>query len=166
MQSVDWIKLLRLVPPELVDNVTLITVLGIEISVQTIIQMDEQYIVLRGRMSGTNDDGKSFIVPYDQLCFLGFTRPVPEAALLRMLNSAPGAAPALAPAPVVEVKAVPVEEVRKEDTEAPVPVQAEASSPGSPKNPTPTKKPNMAALLDRIRARSQQPNGQPPAPAQ
>src|SRR5262249_53533130 len=57
MQSRTWISLLNRIPQELQDFLVLVTSIGTEISIQSILRIEEEYIVLRGRLAGTTDTG-------------------------------------------------------------------------------------------------------------
>ena len=64
MQAELWKALLRRVPPEQIDNLMLMTAQGTEINVQALLRMEEHWMVLRGRLAGSNDGGRVFCLPY------------------------------------------------------------------------------------------------------
>jgi hypothetical protein len=99
MQADLWKALLRRIPAEHIDNVMLMTAQGTEINVQALWRMDEDFIVLRGRIAGSNDAGRIFIVPYDQLEHMGFQRPLTDGQLQEVFDGVPAAAAPAAPAP-------------------------------------------------------------------
>ena len=85
MQNRAWIKLLQRIPPDRHDGLVLMATTGVEISIQTILRQEEDYLVLRGRMAGTTDSGRVFFIPYDQITYLGIVRELKEAEVNAML---------------------------------------------------------------------------------
>jgi len=47
---------------------------GLEVVVQQLLHLDDEFIVLRGRTAGTNDSGRIVILPYGQLVSVAFNR--------------------------------------------------------------------------------------------
>jgi hypothetical protein len=86
MQNSAWIALLRLIPPEQQDNIILTTSNGTDIAVQTVIRAENDYLVLRGRLTGTTEGGGFFFLPYDQIVYLGFLRPWKEIEIRAMFG--------------------------------------------------------------------------------
>ncbi|MCI0641098.1 MAG: hypothetical protein L0Y72_13870 [Gemmataceae bacterium] len=82
MQSVSWIALFRRVPKKLHELLTVTTVTGIEIHVQTLLRLDEDVMIMRGRLGGTNEAGRIMMVPYDYITYAGFTKKMTEADVL------------------------------------------------------------------------------------
>src|SRR5216684_2471093 len=78
MHNSAWIALLRLVPTKLHNNLMITTRIGQELAVQNILRMEADFVVFRGRMSGSNDEGRVFMMPYDELHFVGFQKPMKE----------------------------------------------------------------------------------------
>lgn len=149
MQSAAWIQLLQRIPRAQQDNLMLLTTVGIEIAVQQIVRAEEEYVVIRGRLSGSSDSGRAFFIPYDQINYVGFQRPVSEAALFTLLD---GVAPSAVEAPPQEP---PSPEPELASEEPPSPEPAADMPPAEPAKPE--AKPvmaNKAALLDKLRARS------------
>jgi hypothetical protein len=96
MQSAAWAELLRLIPPALRENLSLTTSMGTEIALQSIVRADRDYIVIRGRVTGTTDGIGLFIIPFDRLSHLTFHKSVSEADV-RALFEGTGESPAIAP---------------------------------------------------------------------
>ena len=71
MQAEVWKAILLRLPPERIDNLMLMTAQGTEINAQTVLRMEEEYLVLRGRLAGSNDGDRVFIVPYEHLDHIG-----------------------------------------------------------------------------------------------
>ena len=123
MQSSPWIALLKKLPPEQHHHLMLLTASGIEIALQAILQIEGEALVFKGRLSGSQDAGRLFYVPYDRIDFLGFNRTVGEDEFRAWYGEAPSPA-----------------------------ANGEAGSASNGSGPRPTLA-NRAALLERIRAR-------------
>ena len=70
----SWIQLFRRIPAELHNTLSVVSNNGLEVVIQSIVRLENDYAILRGRMAGTNDAGRLLIVPYDQMTFLGFNK--------------------------------------------------------------------------------------------
>src|SRR5262245_58990547 len=116
MHSAPWIALLRRIPPALHDSLAVMTTVGTEITIQAFVRVEEEYLVIRGRLAGTTDTGRVFFVPFDQINYLGFTREVKEPEILALYDE-PEAGASLAPPPT------PV------DAPTPPPAEAEEAPP-------------------------------------
>ncbi len=169
MQSSAWISLLRLIPPAQHENLALITLSGIEITIQNIIRMEMDYVVLRGRLAGSSDAGRVFFVPYDQINLVAFQKEVKEAVVRGFFGEvqpAPAAAPAPAKAETeaaAEPEAVPIPEL------TPTPSPATPPTPDSPTPPEPIMpglRPGIAAksaILERLRGKAAAQTPKPPS---
>ena len=74
MQGPSWIALFERIPPKLHDQLALTLVTGTEILMQSILRLESDFALIRGRMSGSTDAGRVLILPYDQLVNLAFTK--------------------------------------------------------------------------------------------
>jgi hypothetical protein len=144
MQSSVWVLLLRQVPPEQHNNLMLVTSGRTEIAVQCVLRIDHEFMAVRGRLAGSQDIGRVFFIPYDQIDYLGFQQPVKESEFHDMFDGLTVPAPAAAAGPVA---AEPSAEPAREPEAAP-PVAPSANGANRP--PTPIK----SAVLERFRARS------------
>jgi hypothetical protein len=142
MQASGWIRLLRLIPAVHHNNLLLTTGNGTEIAVKEILRAERDFLVLRGRLTGTTDGGGFFFLPYDQISYLGFQRPVDLGEIQGMF-----AAPAPV-APTIEAIAPPTPEV-----EAPV----STSPPSPPAVKSPPRGVAKIDLLERLRAQRSDP---------
>jgi hypothetical protein len=147
MQADLWKVLLRRIPPEHVDNLVLMTAQGTEINVQALLCMEGDWMVLRGRIAGSNDGGRTFILPYEHLDHAGFQRPLSEAQLQAIFDVTPAAAVKL-PGPA-------------ETTVADAPPPA-APAPDSPASPAPrllARVPSRSKMIERLRMRAEARDG-------
>jgi len=88
MQSAPWIALLKLIPPVQQDGLLVVTSVGTQITIQSILRLEPDYAVIRGRLAGTTETGRVFFIPYDQMNHIGFQKEVKEA-LIRQLYGEP-----------------------------------------------------------------------------
>lgn len=98
MQADLWKAILRRIPGEHTDNLMMMTAQGTEINVQALLRMEEDFMVLRGRLAGSTDAGRIFILPYEHLDHMGFQKPLSDVQLQAVFDGAPAAAPAAPPA--------------------------------------------------------------------
>jgi hypothetical protein len=161
MQPRAWLGLLRRLPPEQHDNLSIVTSVGTEISIQNILRMEDDYLVLRGRMAGTTDTGRIFFVPYDQINYLGSLKELPEVDVLSWFGAGGVPAPAAAAA-----ESVPEASSGSANGTQPAALPAENEKPPGPARPQSGRIsiPNKQAILDRLRARSQVGTSKPPNP--
>jgi hypothetical protein len=139
MKGTVWIGLFHRIPATYHDSLVVKLTSGAEVVLQTLLSLDEDYMVVRGRTAGSTDEGRVFLVPYDQMQYVGFNRYVSEPDLRSMFGSEAAATPP----PVVA--ADPVAE--------PAPA---VSTPEKPPETEPPKKPaaiSKTILLARLRAR-------------
>lgn len=124
MLSTPWIALLKKLPAEHHNQLMLVTTSGVEMSVQMIMVLEGECLIFKGRLSGCQDAGRLFYVPYDRIDYIGFNRSVTEDEARGWHGEEPTA----------EVAAV-----------------AAVKPASDPSMRTPL--PNRAALLERIRSR-------------
>jgi hypothetical protein len=135
-----WIALFRRIPGDLHDTLALGMTTGAEIVVQKIVRLDPDFMIIRGRLAGTQDAGRVVMIPYPQLTFVAIQRDLKDAEVDSLFGKSPPAALASQPA-------------TSENEPAPV---AEEAAVDVPTAATPAKKPegaNKAALLAKLRDR-------------
>ena len=69
-----WIGLFRRIPVDLHDTLALGLTTGSEIVVQKIVKLEPDFMIIRGRLAGTQDTGRLVMVPYPQLTFVAIQR--------------------------------------------------------------------------------------------
>lgn len=159
MENATWVRLLRQVPAAMRQRLTVITNVGAEISIQDIIQMSDEYLVLRGRLAGTNDTGRLFLVPFSEITYVSSVVEMRDDAIRAVFCKGPAATTAAVPeeSPAVETAAAPSEaepvaaapEPEALPTGEPTAEQPAAGTPQKPAGPV-----NRAELLQRIRNRA------------
>jgi hypothetical protein len=167
MHGNAWANLLRHIPPTMHDQLMLVTVGGTEIAVSTILRVDHEFLAFKGRLAATQDQGRLFFIPFQNIDYVGTSREVKDEEYHAVFGSLvvppPQAAPVMAvseavsspppsPAPALETPAAELPSEPEPQTET-APIASSASN-GS-RTPSPIK----SAVLERFRLRS----GPPPA---
>lgn len=154
MQNSAWISLLQHLPRSMHDAFSLVTKTGIEIALQAILRMEEDFLVIRGRLAGTQEGGRAFFIPYADLAFVMSSKPMAESQVQGLFNGTPVLAfAAETPPPPTEPETIP-----QPEAPAPEPVAEQTATPSPPPSPRPAVvKKN---ILDRLRARSHQAHAQ------
>jgi hypothetical protein len=73
-----WITLFRRVPANLHDGLTVGLRSGMEIAIQTILKLEPDFLILRGRLTGTQEGGKILLIPYAEMTVLSLARPLKD----------------------------------------------------------------------------------------
>lgn len=150
-----WIRLLRRIPPSQVDNLAIVTSAGAELSIQSILRLDEDFLVLRARLTGTSDAGRAFFVPYEQIDFVGTQKSVREEDI-RALFDGPDPRPLaeqVVAAPAGEVDSGAMAEIAPQAPAEPPRPAPPAPGPGDARA-LPTKSKVLANLRARLKAGS------------
>jgi hypothetical protein len=111
MPHVAWERLLRQLPAKEQDGLMLMTNTRTEIAVQSILRLDPDFLIIKGRLAGSQDAGRVFFVPYAHIDHLGFYRAVKDTEFEEMfadLSVPPLPAIAVAPVPSVEESKAPI----------------------------------------------------------
>lgn len=159
MQSLQWVELIGRVPRDLHDGLVILTTSGLNINLAAILRIEENLVVVRGRIGGSTDTGYTFFVPYDQIMCLYYSRPIKESEIAGLFAGPPvtqataaatESADALAEGPTAEALAAPL---------APPGGPAAAGVPGPAATSITTRSgaiplPGKAAILERLRKRT------------
>ena len=78
MQGSAWINLLQRIPSSHHDAIALGLVTGAEVVVQQMIRMEQDFVIIKGRMSGSTAEGRIMMVPYSHLTLVAFSRLMTE----------------------------------------------------------------------------------------
>jgi hypothetical protein len=165
MQGPAWVSLFRRIPAELHDTLVLVLNTGAEVVVNSIIRLERDFALLRGRMAGTMDAGRVTIVPFDQIVYVAVNKKMKEDEAQTFLGK-PVRVRVEAPEPEAEedLEEVVDEEFLPETPAAPEPAAAAAPAANgtepetapapaegaAPARPAPVSK---SVLLARLRAR-------------
>ena len=69
-----WIAMFRRIPANLHDSLALGLTTGSEIVVQRIDKLEPDFMIIRGRLAGTQDSGRVVLIPYAQLTFVAIQK--------------------------------------------------------------------------------------------
>lgn len=84
MRRDDLTDILDKIPPEDLTKVVF-TLRGVAaITLDAVIRVEDDYLILRGREAGTNDEGRAFFVPFEDVLFLKIDRVVSVEEVKRM----------------------------------------------------------------------------------
>jgi hypothetical protein len=85
MQTHDWIELFRAIPESQHNTLVLTTLSGVDLSIDTIMRTEPNYLVFRGRVCGQTDEGRLFFLPYRQIDFLQLNQLLGESEIQELL---------------------------------------------------------------------------------
>jgi hypothetical protein len=141
MQNYAWIALLQHIPPEQQSRFMLVTSSGTEIAIQSFLIIEGEFVAVKGRLSGTQDQGRVFFIPYAHIDYFGFAQAIKDEEFTEMF----GTLEVPSPPPVLPAAA----NERAPDTvlDAPPPPVAPAP-PVSPSRPA-----IRSEVLERFRSR-------------
>jgi hypothetical protein len=89
MRNEEWIEMIRLIPTSQHPQLVVVLQNGGELSVDMIYKCEPNYVVLRGRVAGTTDEGRGFFVPYDQMLYLRLERKMKVEDLAALFGETP-----------------------------------------------------------------------------
>lgn len=78
MHSSGWVAIFRHIPVEHQNRFMLVTATGQEISVQSFLRIEQELVVVKGRLAGSQDAGRVFFIPYAHLDYFGYSQPVKD----------------------------------------------------------------------------------------
>jgi hypothetical protein len=154
MHSSAWVALLRHIPAEQQDRFMLVTASGTEIAIQSFLLIEQECVAVKGRLSGTQDAGRVFFIPYSQLDYFGFQQEVKDAEFAALFGglTLPEAPP---PSPLVATNGH-AREPAEEDT---------IPAPPAPPRPEAGNRPLIRSeVLERFRSRPSGPASSPNLP--
>jgi hypothetical protein len=141
MLARTWIALFRHIPPDHHPRFSLVTVNGTEISLQQILRLEAEFAIIKGRLSGSQDAGRVFFIPYASIDTFSFTNPVREADVAELFDSLKFDEPVPVPVPTPAPEPQPI---------AP---SAQAAANGKPVDPGSGPKPVIRSeVLERFRS--------------
>jgi hypothetical protein len=163
MQAASWMELLERIPEHQRNKLVVMTDARVEIAVQDLVRMSDDYIAVRGRLAGSSDTGRLFFIPFNRIVYVGLQKLVIDQEIAEIFGTAP---PKPAPTPVAVAEEPPKGEPKVEEPSSPEPEPpAEVEGLRGTSNLTPTVMPNRNELLERIRSRSKGATGlRPPKP--
>jgi hypothetical protein len=126
---------------------------GVEISIASLVRVEDEFAVIKGRLSGSQDSGRVFFIPYKNIEYFGYTNPVKDEDYEALFGKL------VVPQPAPPVPEVPM----MVPPPAPYPVlpMARPSSLGSLARPSSIDRPAIRSeVLEKFRSRSAQGEGE------
>jgi hypothetical protein len=143
-----WISMFRRIPGNLHEVLVLGLRTGTELVLQKLIKLEPDFMIIRGRVSGTQDSGRVILVPYGELSFVTLTRMLKDPEVEAIFGQ--GTPPAVADLPLSlsgeASQPLPEETVEEHEEEEP----AEVPDAKAAKKPEPVSK---TVLLAKLRER-------------
>ena len=168
MHSSSWVNLIQRIPMEHHNILFVVTSGGVEISVQCVLRMEQDFVVIHGRLAGTTDNGRIFFIPYEQVDFIGIQKELKASqfdAMYGGITILPGTDKAAALAAAKQQEESVASETSSGTSVMPaVSVSTADPIPEPPKTDPKLSLPRKSGLLQRLRARAQSHNGTRPAP--
>src|SRR5262245_49890491 len=87
MQNSAWVALLRHIPAEQQDQYMLVTVSGTEVAIQSLLRIEEGFVALKGRLAGSQEAGRVFFIPYEQIDYFGTQKPIKDTEFAEVFDS-------------------------------------------------------------------------------
>src|SRR5437879_3498064 len=79
MQNSSWAALLSRLPLDQHGKLMVVTSGGTEMAIQRILFPQGDCLIIKGRLSGSQDTGRVFFIPFDHIDYIGFQIAVSEA---------------------------------------------------------------------------------------
>jgi len=86
MRRDDLLDILGKIPPHDLTKIVLILRFATSITLDTVLRREDEYIVVRGREAGTNDEGRAFFVPFEDVLCVKFDRVVKVSEIKRLFG--------------------------------------------------------------------------------
>jgi hypothetical protein len=167
MLGPSWISLFEQIPAKYHDGLVLTMVTGSEIMMQSMLRLESDFAILRGRMAGSTDAGKVIILPYDQIVNLSFAKTMKEPEIKSIfgdiMESAVGHAKGDSSSEESANNEAGQDEAATDSTDTPqqeagTPMKTIANHPtpkgnAPPPSKNPPQAPSKSILLARLRAR-------------
>lgn len=145
MQAQVWDALLRKIPANYHAGLSVSTLAGAEIILQSIIRLEPTHALVRGRPAGSTDGGRIMIIPFDQIDFVSFTQRLSEAEVQAIFGSATTNFP--------EISVRPEQPEANGTPPAESPVKNLTTPPAPPEPANKSGRPSKSMLLAKLRAR-------------
>jgi hypothetical protein len=87
MHDGGWEALLKHIPPEQQSKYMLVTATGTELAVQSFLRIEKELVVLKGRPSGSQDQGRIFFIPYKNIDTFASAQITKDAEFAEMFDS-------------------------------------------------------------------------------
>ena len=78
MDNFAWVAILRHIPADKLSGFTIVLTGNIEITLQSLLRFENEFVVVKGRLSGSQEAGRIFFVPYYHIINLGSMNPMKD----------------------------------------------------------------------------------------
>ena len=78
MDNLAWVAILQAIPADKMNQFTIVISGNTEITLQSVLRFDRDFAVFKGRLSGSQDAGRVFFVPYHHIIELGTLYPIKD----------------------------------------------------------------------------------------
>ena len=136
-----WIGMFRRIPTNLHDTLSLGLTTAAEIVVQRIVKLEPDFMIIRGRLAGTQDAGRVVVIPYSELTFVAVIRDLKESEIEAIFGKG-------APAAVADMPTLPAGEESAAEASV-VEVEPAAKAPKKPE--AMSKSMMLAKLRERLK---------------
>jgi hypothetical protein len=99
MHNHVWAAVVSHIPAEVQDKLMMITLGGTEICLQSFLRIDREFMVVKGRLSGSQEAGRIFFIPYAQIDYLGTQQPWKDSEYEEVFGGLVTPADQVVPAP-------------------------------------------------------------------
>lgn len=82
----DVLDVLERIPPADMTKTVLVLRFNAAITIDCVVRQETDYLVVRGREAGTNDEGRAFFVPYEDILYVKLDRVVKLTDIKRMFG--------------------------------------------------------------------------------
>jgi Sec-independent protein translocase protein TatA len=86
MKREDWIGIFEKLPENMHDQIVLSLSTGIDVYNQRFLQFGDDGLLIRGRLGGTDEGERIFMVPWPEIKMLFFARPIEDDILFRVFG--------------------------------------------------------------------------------
>ncbi len=99
MTNQEWIDMFRVIPTEQHNQMVLVLQNGSEIAIDTLFRFEPNFLVLRGRVAGSTDEGRGFFIPYNQMLYYRIERVIKLEELESIFSNPSAPDKSITPAP-------------------------------------------------------------------
>ncbi len=86
MTREDWIRIFEKLPENMHDQIVLSLSTGIDVYNQRFLKFGEESLLIRGRLGGTDEGERIFMVPWVEIKMLFFNRPIEDDILFKIFG--------------------------------------------------------------------------------
>jgi hypothetical protein len=129
MQRENWISIFEKIPETLHDQVVFSLSTGIDVYNQRFLQFGLESLLIRGRLGGTDEGSRIFMIPWEELKLVFFSRPLEDDVLVKVYGDIIGGVrKSMATKARQQQEEEAEQEVEEEEEHRPQPVRLPAAS--------------------------------------